>query len=178
MDEVSNTTMKMDLQKRLLEVMESERTVLVTENTRLDVRAVAAEEERRGLEVEVGWLRRKAGELAKCVVRMREEQRGVWALGRRIEALQRQVGGLERRNREWCEVMMRRREGEVRVEMEVERLRDENRRLREAVGGTSKGWGWVWGKRVDLGGVGGGIKGKVGKSGRKMGCLWEPCFCL
>lgn len=130
----SESTRKIDLQSSLLEVLESERMVLLTENARLGTRAAAVEEENEGLSAEVGYLRRTAEELARCVVKLREDHR-VCMLGRKIQELQAQIYALEKRNRECYEVMARREDEKAElvrgVCMELERVKAENKRLRE-----------------------------------------------
>ncbi|KAK1296165.1 hypothetical protein QJS10_CPB15g00078 [Acorus calamus] len=64
--------------------MESERIVLLNENARLGFRATAMAEESERLAAEVSFMRRKAGELARCVLKMRDDHR-VCILSRRIE---------------------------------------------------------------------------------------------
>lgn len=147
---------KIELQGSLLEVLESERMVLLGENARLGFRAAAAEEEGRAVVAELGYMRRKAAELARLVVKLREDHR-VCLLGRKIEALQAQIYGLERRNRECFDAMARREKEKGEVRFELDRLREENRRLREeadavrakrrrrkAEGGFGKWWDRVW----------------------------------
>lgn len=98
---------KIDLQKSLLEVLESERLVLLDENASLGFRVKALVEENKGLASESMFVKRKAGELAKCVVKMREDHR-VFMLHRKIEDLQAQINGLEKRNKEYYEQLLRR----------------------------------------------------------------------
>ncbi|XP_054781839.1 kinase-interacting family protein-like isoform X1 [Prosopis cineraria] len=98
---------KIDLQKSLLEVLESERLVLLNENASLGFRVKALVEENKGLASESMFVKRKAGELAKCVVKMREDHR-VFMLHRKIEDLQAQINGLEKRNKEYYEQLLRR----------------------------------------------------------------------
>ncbi|KAK1326443.1 hypothetical protein QJS10_CPA01g00123 [Acorus calamus] len=137
----SESIRKIELQKSLLEVLESERMVLLNENARLGFRATALSEESERLAAEVSFMRRKAGELARCVLKMRDDHR-VCILSRRIEGLQGQIFALEKRNVE-CYQAMARREEERRVKereaaAEVERLKAENRRLKEAADGRRR----------------------------------------
>ncbi|KAK1320878.1 hypothetical protein QJS10_CPA03g02560 [Acorus calamus] len=138
----SESNRKIELQKSLLEVMESERIVLLNENARLGFRATAMAEESERLAAEVSFMRRKAGELARCVLKMRDDHR-VCILSRRIEGLQGQIYALEKRNVECYEAMARReearREKEREAAEEVERLKEENRRLREEAEGRRRG---------------------------------------
>ncbi|XP_078448519.1 kinase interacting (KIP1-like) family protein [Wolffia australiana] len=126
---------KMELQGSLVEVLESERMVLLAENARLGQRAVAAEEESEELAAEAVYLRRMAEELARCVAKLREDRR-VCLLGRKIQELQAQIYALEKRNRECYEVMTRRDSEKADIVrgvcVELERVKAENRRLREA----------------------------------------------
>ncbi|CAA7391123.1 unnamed protein product [Spirodela intermedia] len=137
----SESTRKIELQSSLLEVLESERMVLLTENARLGTRAAAVEEENEGLSAEVGYLRRTAEELARCVVKLREDHR-VCILGRKIQELQAQIYTLEKRNRECYEVMARREDEKAElvrgVCMELERVKAENKRLREEAAASAK----------------------------------------
>ncbi|KAK9115618.1 hypothetical protein Sjap_014565 [Stephania japonica] len=101
----SESSRKMDLQKSLLEVLESERLVLLSENARLGYSVNALMDENKGLTREMMLMKRKAGDLARCVLKMRADHR-VCLLVRRIEDLQCQVYGLEKKNREYCEQLM------------------------------------------------------------------------
>ncbi|CAL9066597.1 unnamed protein product, partial [Musa banksii] len=127
---LAESARKIELQGSLVEVLEAERMVLLGENARLGFRAAAAEEEARAVAAELGYMRRRAGELARAVVKLREDHR-VCLLGRRIEGLQAQIYGLERRNRECFEAMARREKEKGEARAEVDRLREENRRLRQ-----------------------------------------------
>ncbi|XP_047083207.1 kinase-interacting family protein-like [Lolium rigidum] len=151
---------KIELQGSLLEVLESERLVLLGENARLGFRASAAEEEAAGATAELGYARRRAAEMARLVVKLREDHR-VCMLGRKIEALQAQVYGLEMRNRECYEAMAAWEAERKACAGEIDRLRSENRRLaaeaqaareREAARRGKKGGagGWWWLARVRL----------------------------
>ena len=97
---------KIEIQKSLLEVLESERLVLLNENASLGYRVSALTEENKGLASESVFIKKKAGELAKCVVKMREDHR-VYMLHKKIEDLQGQIHGLEKRNKEYCEKMLK-----------------------------------------------------------------------
>ncbi|CAJ1952265.1 unnamed protein product [Sphenostylis stenocarpa] len=98
---------KSELQKSLLEVLESERIVLLNENASLSYRINTLVEENKELASESVFIKRKAGELAKCVLKMREDHR-VYMLHRKIEDLQVQIHGLEKRNKEYYEKLLRR----------------------------------------------------------------------
>jgi hypothetical protein len=98
---------KSELQKSLLEVLESERLVLLNENAGLSYRVNTLVEENKELASESVFIKRKAGELAKCVLKMREDHR-VYLLHRKIEDLQGQIHGLEKRNKEYYERLLRR----------------------------------------------------------------------
>lgn len=103
---------KIELQKSLLEVLESERMILLNENARLGYRVAALAEENRGLASEAMFAKRKAAELARCVVMMREDQR-VCLLSRKIEDLQGQIYGLEKRNKECYEQLLISKRGQL-----------------------------------------------------------------
>lgn len=96
----SESSRKIELQRSLLEVLESERLVLLNENARLEYKAAALAEENKGLASESMFMRRRAGELARCVLKMREDRR-VCMLSRKIEDLQGQIHGLEKRNKDY-----------------------------------------------------------------------------
>ncbi|XP_057446713.1 kinase-interacting family protein-like isoform X2 [Lotus japonicus] len=98
---------KNELQKSLLEVLESERVVLLNENAGLSYRVNTLVEENKDLASESVFIKRKAGELAKCVLKMREDHR-VYLLHKKIEDLQAQIHGLEKRNKEYYEKLLRR----------------------------------------------------------------------
>ncbi|KAK9707058.1 hypothetical protein RND81_07G169900 [Saponaria officinalis] len=91
---------KIELQRSLLEVLESERMILLNENAELRFKVKALVEENKGLASESMFMKRKAGELARCVLNMRKDYR-VCVLSRKIEDLQGKIYGLERRNREY-----------------------------------------------------------------------------
>lgn len=112
---------RIQLQGSLVEVLESERLVLLGENARLGFRATAAEDEAAAAAADLGYARRRAAEMARLVLRLREDHRAC-VLGRRAEALQARVYALELRNRECCEAT-------AAWEAEVQRLSAENRRL-------------------------------------------------
>ncbi|KAM3317020.1 hypothetical protein ACQJBY_034919 [Aegilops geniculata] len=152
---------KIDLQGSLLEVLESERLVLLGENARLAFRASAAEEEAAAAAAELGYTRRRAADMARLAVKLRDDHRACM-LGRKVEALQAQVYGLELRNRECFEAMAAWEAERKAGVAEIERLRSENRRLaaeaaqaaaasrRKRGGGKGGGSGWWWLARVRL----------------------------
>nr|XP_017239558.1 PREDICTED: kinase-interacting family protein-like [Daucus carota subsp. sativus] len=100
---------KIELQKSLLEVLESERLVLLNENARLGYRVGTLVEENKGLSAESLFMKRKAGELARCVLKMRDDYR-VCMLSRKIENLQAQIYSLEKRNKEYYEQLVKQEE--------------------------------------------------------------------
>ncbi|CAI9113325.1 OLC1v1013902C1 [Oldenlandia corymbosa var. corymbosa] len=93
----AESSRKIELQKSLLEVLESERLILLNENAGLAYRVNSLVEENKGLAAESVYMKRKAADLARCVLKMREDHR-VCMLSRKIEDLQGQVHGLETRN--------------------------------------------------------------------------------
>ncbi|KAJ4974962.1 hypothetical protein NE237_008136 [Protea cynaroides] len=160
--ERSNTesSRKIELQKSLLEVLESERLILLNENARLGYRVNTLTEENKGLASEATFMKRKASELARCILKLREDHR-VCLLSRKIEDLQSQIYGLEKRNKEYYEMLMRREEEEkkrnnkkqmmaLEVCFEVEKIKLENEKLKEEAAVTFvKGReGWMKWKRV------------------------------
>ncbi|XP_074579581.1 kinase-interacting family protein-like [Curcuma longa] len=143
----AESSRKIELQGSLVEVLEAERMVLLGENVRLGLRAASLEEEARAVESELGFMRRRAAELAWALVQLRENQR-VCLLGRKIEGLQAQVYGLERRNRELFLAIAQREKEKREARAEVECLRRENRRAREMVESV-RGRSWrSWWDRV------------------------------
>ncbi|KAJ7970195.1 Kinase-interacting family protein [Quillaja saponaria] len=101
----SESSRKIELQKSLLEVLESERIILLNENAKLGYRVSAMMEENKGLASESIFMKRKAADLARCVLKMREDHR-VYMLNRKIEDLQAQIYGLEKRNKEYYGQLM------------------------------------------------------------------------
>lgn len=98
---------KIELQKSLLEVLESERLILLNENASLGYRVMSLVEENKGLAAESMFMKRKARELARCVLKMRENHK-VYMLNRKIENLQAQIYGLEKTNEEYYEQLVKR----------------------------------------------------------------------
>ncbi|RZB62084.1 Kinase-interacting family protein isoform B [Glycine soja] len=131
---------KSELQKSLLEVLESERIVLLNENASLSYRVNTLVEENKELASESVFIKRKAGELAKCVLKMREDHR-VYLLHRKIEDLQAQIHGLEKRNKEYYEKLLRRDvqedDGKKGVALEVCVQLDKHKRFKWKDGNTS-----------------------------------------
>ncbi|KAL6183358.1 hypothetical protein ACLB2K_044769 [Fragaria x ananassa] len=101
----NESSRKIELQKSLLEVLESERLILLNENSKLGYRVGALVEENKALASESMFMRRKAGELARCLLQMREDRR-VSMLSRKIEDLQGQIYGLEKRNKEYYQQLV------------------------------------------------------------------------
>lgn len=130
----SESSRKVDLQQSLLEVLESERMVLLTENARLGYQATEAAEENEELLAEVDFAGRKAEELARCAAKLEEEHK-VFAMGRKIEDLQTQIYGLEKRNKECYEAMVEKEAEKSAVVnglyAEMDRVKKENKRMRE-----------------------------------------------
>ncbi|XP_024986204.1 kinase-interacting family protein-like [Cynara cardunculus var. scolymus] len=87
---------KIELQKSLLEVLESERVVLTNENSRLASESL--------------FMKRKAGELARCVLLERSEDQRVFVLSRKIDDLQGQIYELEKRNKEYYDKLKKQHE--------------------------------------------------------------------
>ncbi|KAG2555342.1 protein NETWORKED 1C-like [Panicum virgatum] len=175
---------KIELQGSLVEVLESERLVLLGENARLGFRASAAEEEAAAAAAELGYTRRRAAEMARLVGKLREDHR-VCMLGRKIEALQAQMYGLEVRNRE-CHVAMAKWDADRKAAAaEIQRLRAENRRLAEEAAAAAARRKGSWWSRVRMASertpcapaaavrkVGQQMKGKDGKYYGGGGCFF------
>ncbi|XP_043694133.1 kinase-interacting family protein-like [Telopea speciosissima] len=137
----TESSRKIELQKSLLDVLESERLILLNENARLGYRVTTLTEENKGLASEAVFMKRKASELARCILKLREDHR-VCLLSRKIEDLQNQIYGLEKRNKEYYEMLVRRDEEEkkrnnkkemmaLEVCFEVEKIKLENEKLKE-----------------------------------------------
>ncbi|KAL3655428.1 hypothetical protein CASFOL_001214 [Castilleja foliolosa] len=107
---------KIELQKNLVDVLESERLILLNDNGTLGYKVTALAEENKGLASESLFLKRKAAELARCILKTREDHR-VCMLSRKIEDLQGQIYGLEKRNKEYYEQLVKREE-KKRVDLE------------------------------------------------------------
>ncbi|KAJ0104626.1 hypothetical protein Patl1_19400 [Pistacia atlantica] len=107
MEQVGNESeRKIELLKKLLELLESERAILMNENVNLEYRVGSLEEENKSLAAEAMFMKRKAGELARVVLRMREDHR-VCILSQKIEDLQEQIYGLEKRNKEYYKMLVK-----------------------------------------------------------------------
>ncbi|KAJ8752471.1 hypothetical protein K2173_004759 [Erythroxylum novogranatense] len=87
-----------DLLKKLLEILESERVVLLNENARLEQMVSALLEENRGLKSEGVLLKKKANELARYVVKVTEDHR-MALVSRKTEHLEEQIYGLKERRK-------------------------------------------------------------------------------
>ncbi|GAA0152940.1 hypothetical protein LIER_11296 [Lithospermum erythrorhizon] len=103
---------KIELQKSLLEVLESERLILLTENATMRYRFNALVEENKEMASESLYMKRKAADLARCVLKMREDHR-VRLLSRKIEDLQGQIYALEKRNKEYCDQLVKKDENMI-----------------------------------------------------------------
>ncbi|CAA2980906.1 kinase-interacting family -like [Olea europaea subsp. europaea] len=102
----SETVRKLELQQNLLDVLESERLILLNDNATLEYRLTSLLRENKGLASESLFLKRKASELARCVLKMREDHR-VCMLNQKIDDLQQQIYGLEKRNKEYHEYFVK-----------------------------------------------------------------------
>ncbi|XP_023519353.1 kinase-interacting family protein-like [Cucurbita pepo subsp. pepo] len=101
-----DSSRKTELQKSLLEVLESERLILLNENARLGYRVASLMEENKGLVAESVFTKRKASEMARCMLKLRDDQR-VYLLNQKIEDLQAQIYGLEKRNKEYYDQLVK-----------------------------------------------------------------------
>lgn len=187
---------RIELQGSLVEVLESERLVLLGENARLGSRAAAAEAEAAA---GLAFARREMARLLAAVNHNRRQR----ACCGGVEGLRAQVRALEQRNRECFEAMACWEAERKAAVGEIERLRMENRRLvaaeaeMKAAAGRSrkrggKG-GWWWLERVRMAAewtpcapasvtvrrVGEQIKGGGGKDASAGGVKYSGgCFCL
>lgn len=95
----NESSRKIELQKSLLEVLESERLMLLNENAKLRCQVKALVDENKDLASESMFVKKKASEMARVLLKMREEQR-VCMLSRKIEDLEEKIEGLEKKNKE------------------------------------------------------------------------------
>ncbi|XP_059300064.1 kinase-interacting family protein-like [Lycium ferocissimum] len=102
----NESSRKIELQESLLELLESERLILLNENARLGYKVTSLMEENKGLFSESLFMKRKVAELARCMLNRREDRR-VCVLNRKVEDLQGQIYGLERRNKEYYEKLLK-----------------------------------------------------------------------
>lgn len=102
----NESSRKIELQESLLELLESERLILLNENARLGYKVASLMEENKGLSSESLFMKRKVAELARCMLNRREDHR-VCVLSRKVEDLQGQIYGLERRNNEYYEQLLK-----------------------------------------------------------------------
>ncbi|XP_059304520.1 kinase-interacting family protein-like [Lycium ferocissimum] len=109
----NESSRKIELQKSLLDVMESERLILLNENARLGYKVATLMEENKAVSSESLFMKRKAAELARCILKMREDHR-VCMLSRKIEDLQGQIYGLEKRNKEYYDQLVKHEEEKMR----------------------------------------------------------------
>ncbi|KAK4719590.1 hypothetical protein R3W88_017928 [Solanum pinnatisectum] len=102
----NESSRKIELQESLLELLESERLILLNENARYGYKVASLMEENKGLSSESLFMKRKVAELARCMLNRREDHR-VCVLSRKVEDLQGQIYGLERRNNECYEQLLK-----------------------------------------------------------------------
>ncbi|MCD7466313.1 hypothetical protein HAX54_002916 [Datura stramonium] len=102
----NESSRKIELQESLLELLESERVILLNENARLGYKVGSLMEENKGLSTESLFVKRTVAELARCMLNRREDHR-VCMLSRKVEDLQGQIYGLERRNKEYYEQLLK-----------------------------------------------------------------------
>uniref|UniRef100_A0A9I9CDA3 NAB domain-containing protein n=1 Tax=Cucumis melo TaxID=3656 RepID=A0A9I9CDA3_CUCME len=101
-----DSSRKISLQKSLLDVLESERLILLNENARLGYKVESLMEENKGLVAESVFMKQKAGEMARCMLKLRDDHR-VYLLNQKIEDLQGQIYGLEKRNKEYYDQLVK-----------------------------------------------------------------------
>ncbi|XP_022889944.1 kinase-interacting family protein-like [Olea europaea var. sylvestris] len=118
----SESARKIELQKNLLDVLESERLILLNDNATLGYRLSSLAEENKGLVSESLFLKRKAAELARCLLKTREDHR-VFVLSRKIEDLQGQIYGLEKRNKEYYEQLVKQDEQKIKAKKKTGRIK-------------------------------------------------------
>ncbi|KAK3226054.1 hypothetical protein Dsin_005916 [Dipteronia sinensis] len=149
MDQVCNESgRKIELLKKLIELLESERFILMNENAKLGYKVTSLLEENKGLASEAIFVKRKAADLARVVLRMREDHR-VCILSQKIEDLQEQIYGLEKRNKEYHQLLVKMRAYERskssrlkenssnEVTLEWEKVGKRLKKVKSASGGSS-----------------------------------------
>ncbi|XP_060171155.1 kinase-interacting family protein-like isoform X1 [Lycium barbarum] len=127
----NESSRKIELQESLLELLESERLILLNENARLGYKVTSLIEENKGLFSESLFMKRKVAELARCMLNRREDRR-VCVLNRKVEDLQGQIYGLERRNKEYYEKLLKHEEekkNRAKIGKEVPKLWDRVKKL-------------------------------------------------
>ncbi|KAL2555321.1 kinase-interacting family protein-like [Forsythia ovata] len=120
----SESARKIELQKNLLDVLESERLIILNDNATLGYRLSALAEENKGLVSESLFLKRKAAELARCLMKTREDHR-VFVLSRKIEDLQGQIYGLEKRNKEYYEQLVKQDKEKKKAKIKNGKIKDQ-----------------------------------------------------
>ncbi|CAN4100585.1 unnamed protein product [Withania somnifera] len=102
----NESSRKIELQESLFELLESERLILLNENARLGYQVASSMEENKELYLESLFMKRKVAELGRCMLNRREDHT-VCVLSRKVEHLQGQIYGLERRNKEYYEQILK-----------------------------------------------------------------------
>ncbi|KAJ8536659.1 hypothetical protein K7X08_035060 [Anisodus acutangulus] len=121
----NESSRKIELQKSLLDVMESERLILLNENARLGYKVATLMEENKAVSSESLFMKRKAAELARSILKMREDHR-VCMLSRKIEDLQGQIYGLEKKNKEYYDQLVKHEEEKTRRSKSMKVRREVN----------------------------------------------------
>lgn len=98
---------KIELLKKLLELLETERLMLSEDNGRLSYKVNALLEENKAIHSDAMIMKRRALELGRSMLKMREDYR-VCMLSQKISDLQQQIHLLEKRNGEYHQQLMKR----------------------------------------------------------------------
>ncbi|CAN4085432.1 unnamed protein product [Withania somnifera] len=107
----NESSRKIDLQNSLLD------------NATLGCKVAALMEENKAVSSETSFMKRKAAELARCILKMREDHR-VCMLSQKIEDLQGQIYGLEKRNKEYYEQLVKHEEEKTRSSKSIKAKRE------------------------------------------------------
>ncbi|WOH03282.1 hypothetical protein DCAR_0622742 [Daucus carota subsp. sativus] len=102
----NESSRKIELQKSLLEVLETERLVLLNENARLEHRVETLVDENKALGEESYFMKTKASELARCVLKLRDDYKANM-FSSKVEDLQAQIYVLEKRNKEYYDQLVK-----------------------------------------------------------------------
>lgn len=120
-----DSSRKVELQKSLLDVLESERLILLHENASLGYRVGSLIEDNKRMVAEAAFMTRRANEMARCLLRLRDDHR-VYLLNQKIEDLQGQIFGLEKRNKEYYEQLVKTDKGMVESRWSNKQQKDGN----------------------------------------------------
>ncbi|KAH0765142.1 hypothetical protein KY285_001013 [Solanum tuberosum] len=102
----NESSRKIELRESLLELLESKKLILLNENARLGYKVDSLIEEIKGLSSESLFMKRKVAELARLMLNRREDHIAR-VLNQKVEDLQGQIYGLERRTNQYYEQLLK-----------------------------------------------------------------------